>query len=293
MNGSVSPMLSRRRLRTELRTARLKSNLTQEQVAKANEWSLSKINRIEQAKSSISANDLKALLRLYGITDQKQTDELLDLARASRQPPWWRSYGNVAPPRLLRLIDFESAASAVSQYETMFVPGILQTEEYASEVLQIFYNEASSSKRVPALVGLRTKRRELLTSENAPKFSFVLDESILHRQVGSPAIMSRQFTHIVEIAELPNVTIQIVQFTASLNPGIKGTFEVVEFADAPDENIAFLEGPRDDLIIEDPKEVEKYLEDFRRITEESLSLSDSVDRLRKAARDLAEPMESS
>ena len=183
MNDGVSPMLMCRRLRTELRTARLKSNLTQDQVAKAMEWSLSKMNRIEQAKSRISINDLRALLLLYGIKDKQQAEELLALPRVSQQTPWWRRrYGDVAPEVLLELIDYESAASAISQFETMFVPGILQTEEYASAVLQVFYDEKSSAER---LAELRTTRRGLLTSENAPQFYFIMDESALCRVVGS------------------------------------------------------------------------------------------------------------
>ena len=284
MVDSASPLLLRRRLRTELRTARLKKGLTQEQVAKAMEWSLSKMNRIEKAKSGISANDLKALLPLYDITDKEQAEELAALARAARQAPWWRRrYSDVAPAGLLDLIDYETAASAVSQFETMFVPGILQTEEYASAVLQVFYGEKSSDERVAALVSLRTKRRDLLTSENAPNFSFVLDESVLHRLVGSFAVTSRQLRHLVEVAELPNVTIQIIPFTSGLHPGMSGPFEVVEFEDTPDENIMFLEGPRGDFISDDPKETDSYLEAFRRIKDRSLTASDSVARLLKAA----------
>jgi len=285
MNDSASPMVLRRRLRTELRTARLKSNLTQEQVAKANEWSLSKVNRIEQAKSSISANDLKALLRLYGITDKEQVDELLALARASRQTPWWRRrYGDVAPELLLELIDYESAAASISQFETIFVPGILQTEEYASAVLKVFYDENSSAER---LAELRTARRDLLTGADAPQFSFVLDESVIHRVVGSPAIMSGQLMHLVEVVALRNVTIRIGPFAAGLHPGIKGTFEIVEFADTPDETVVFLESPRGDLIIDDPEDAKSYLEAFARITEKSLSPSDSVGRLRDAIGEMA------
>src|SRR5271166_2042335 len=121
MEDNASPLLLRRRLRTELLTARLNKELTQQQVAAAMEWSLSKMNRIEKAKSGISTNDLKALLPVYGITDGKRTEELLALARAARQSPWWRRYSDVAPPRLIELIDYESAASAVSQFETIFV----------------------------------------------------------------------------------------------------------------------------------------------------------------------------
>ena len=163
----------------------------------------------------------------------------------------------------------------------MFVPGILQTEEYASAVLQVFYGEKSAAERVAALVDLRTRRRDLLTSENAPKFSFVLDESVIHRLVGSPAITSRQLTHLVSVAELSNVTIQVVPFTAGLHPGMKGPFEVVQFEDTPDENIVFLEGPRGDFISDDPEETDSYLEAFKRIPGQSLGPSDSVGRYSK------------
>ena len=287
MNDNVSPMMLRRRLRTELLTARLKRELTQQQVAAAMEWSLSKMNRIEKAKSSIGTNDLRALLRLYEITDKEQTEELLALARASRQPPWWRRYSNVAPPVLLDLIDYEFTASAIRQFEAMFVPGILQTEDYASAVLKVFYDDKSSAERVAALVDLRTRRRELLTAENAPEFSFLLDESVIHRVVGSPSVTRRQLMHLVKVAEQPNVTIQVVPFTASLHPGMKGPFKVLEFEDVPDENIVFLESPRGDFISDDPEETSSHLQAFLQIREKSLSPSDSVSRIRSAADEMS------
>ena len=285
MNGSASPFMPRRRLRTELKTARLETDLTQDQVAKAMEWSLSKVNRIEQAKSGISANDLRALLRLYSITDKERIEEFLALARESRQTPWWRRrYGDIAPEILLRLIDYESAASAISQFETMLVPGILQTEEYASAVLRVFYDEKSSAER---LAELRTKRRDLLTSEDAPRFSFIIDESITRRVVDSPSVTSRQLTRLVEVAGLPNVTIQILPFAASVHPGMKGPFKVVEFEDAPDESVVFLESPNGGFFAEDPEEAQEYLEAFKRIRVKALSPSDSVNSLHKAADEMS------
>jgi transcriptional regulator with XRE-family HTH domain len=276
-------MMLRRRLRTELRNARLNTSLTQEQVAKAMVWSLSKMIRIETAQTGISVNDLKALLALYGITDKDRIDELVDLAQAARQAPWWRPYAEFAPPGLLQLIDYESAASDVSQFETMFVPGILQIEEYASAVLEVFYDEKASDERVAALVDLRTKRRDLLASKSAPKFSFVLDESVIHRLVGSPAIMNRQLRHLVDATKLENVTIRLVPFSAGLHPGMKGPFEVVQFEDTPDESLVFVEEPRGDFISDNPRETQGYLDNFKRITEKALGPLDSADRLRAAA----------
>lgn len=295
MEDSASPLMLRWRLRRELRTARLKKELTQKQVAEAMEWSLSKVNRIEQAKSGISINDLRALLLLYGITDKERTEQLLNLTRAAaararegRHDQWWSHYTEVAPAKLLELLDYESVASVISQFETIFAPGILQTEEYASAVLQVFYNEEiSAERRVAPLVDLRTRRRDLLTSKDAPKFTFVLDESVIHRVVGSPSIMSQQLKHLANEAELANVTLQIVPFTAGLHSGMKQSFELIQFAEASDENIVFLESPRGDFISDDPEETWNYLEAFESIAAVSLSPVESVARLRKAASEMA------
>jgi transcriptional regulator with XRE-family HTH domain len=286
MSNGESPLASRRRLRTELRAARLRQGLTQDQVAQTMNWSSSKMNRIEKARSSIGVDDLSALLRIYGITDGEQAEDLFALARAAGQRPWWQRYSDVAPAALLELIDYESMASAVNQFEIIFVPGILQTAEYAREVLRVFYDETSAAERLAALVDLRASRWDLLASENAPKFSFVLDESVIRRPVGNRSITSRQLRHLISVAELPDVTIQIVPFAVGLHPGMKGPFEVIRFDDTPDENVVFLESPRDDFISHAPEETRNYLEAFRHITQTALGPSDSVGRMRAAAAEM-------
>jgi transcriptional regulator with XRE-family HTH domain len=262
----------------------LDKGLTQEQVAQAMEWSLSKMNRIEKAKTGISANDLKALLPLYGITAGDRTEELLALARASRQAGWWRRFSDVAPSTLLELIDYETAATAISQFEPIFVPGILQTEDYALAVLQASYGPESPAAR---LVSLRTRRRDLLASDGAPAFSFVLDESVIRRPVGGPAVMRNQLMHLVSLADLPNVTIQVIPLAVGAHPGMRGAFKVIEFGDEPDENVAFLEGPHGDIISDDPAETGRYLETFRHIARLALKPPESVGLLGEAAGELA------
>lgn len=281
MEDNASPLLLRRRLRTELLAARQDNGLTQQQVAEAMDWSLSKMNRIEKAKSGISTNDLKELLLLYRITDRERVQQLLALARGAKQNPWWQSYSDVAPAGLRNLMNYESASSAVSQWETAFVPGILQTEEYASAVLQVFYAE-KSDERVERLVELRTKRRQLLTRENAPEFSFVLDESIVRRPVGSHSVMRQQFQHLVNVTDLQNVRIQVVPFAAGIHRGLPGAFEVVQFEDTPDENIVALEGQRD-FTSEDPQDTTNYLEIFGHIVDIALDPPDSLKLLTEAA----------
>jgi transcriptional regulator with XRE-family HTH domain len=283
MADSVTPLVLRRRLRTELRNARQEKQLTQEQVAKAMVWSLSKMIRIEKAQTSISINDVKALLQLYEINDEKETAELVALAREARKQSWWSSYSNVAPSALLELIDYESAAYAVRQFEPWFVPGILQTEEYARAVLQ-YYNARRSKSELAALVELQVRREDLLRREDAPQFSFILDEAVIQRLVGSPSVMHRQLERLFEVAKLPHVTIQVVPFSAGLHPGTKGSFEIINFADAADEFILFVETPRGGLISDFPEETQNYLEDFESIKEVSLGELDSVARLDEVAK---------
>jgi transcriptional regulator with XRE-family HTH domain len=156
-----SPLVQRRRLRTELKKARQESGLTQDQVAGETDWSLSKIIRIESGSSGISVTDLKALLQLYGVKDPEQVNSLVALARAARGRSWWSAYRGIAPHSLLQLIEYESAASIVRQFETLFIPGILQTEDYASAVIENYYDERPGSDFVRALVELRIRRESL------------------------------------------------------------------------------------------------------------------------------------
>jgi len=281
MANGGSPLVQRRRLRAELRKARQATDppLTQEQVASEMDWSLSKIIRIESGSSGISANDLKALLRLYGVTDSGQVDSLLALARAARERPWWSAYRDVAPSSLLQLIEYESAAQVVRQFETVFIPGILQTEDYARAVLDNYYEEGLGSDQLRALVDLRIRREDLFDAESGPSFNFLVDEAVVRRLVAGPSVMLPQLRHLIEVAQKPNITLVIIPFSVGLHPGMKGPFEIIEFADPAVGDIVFLESPRGDIISDDPEEILKYREAFEGLGSASLSPRDSVARI--------------
>jgi len=283
-----SPLVQRRRLRSELRSAREAKGLTQDQVAHEMDWSLSKIIRIEGASSSISANDLKALLSLYGITESERVDSLLALAKAGRERSWWSAYRDVAPSLLLQLIEYESVASAIRQFETLFIPGILQTEEYARAVIQNYYDdEGPGSDKLRALVELRVRREGLLNSEHSPSFNFMLDEAAVSRLVGGSSVMRSQLRRLIAVAEKPNVTVEIVPFSAGLHPGMRGPFEIIEFVDPLDKDIVFVETPRGDIISDDPKETKSYRDAFDRLEKASLGPRDSLALLARIAEELS------
>jgi transcriptional regulator with XRE-family HTH domain len=276
-----SPLVQRRRLRTELKKARQESGLTQEQVASEMEWSLSKTIRIESASSvsGIRANDLKALLQLYGVKDPEKVDSLLALARVARERSWWSAYRDIAPPSLLKLIEYESVASAVQQFETIFIPGILQTEDYARAVIQDYYDYRPGSDTLRALVELRTQREDLFDAENRPSFKFILDEAVVRRLVGGSSVMRRQLKRLIAVADKPKVTVEVIPFSAGLHTGMKGPFEIIDFADPSDSDIVYLETPRGDIFSEDPEEALRYREAFDGLRKASLGPRDSLARI--------------
>jgi transcriptional regulator with XRE-family HTH domain len=277
-----SPAVQRRRLRAELRRARLDAGLTQETVAQSMDWSLSKLIRIENGSVGISTNDLKVILQHYNITDEKRTTELLALSRAARDRSWWQTYGGGSiSKRLIQLIEYENAAFISRQYEDLVIPVLLQTEDY----MRVSSNQltpAMSDSEVDTLIEVRLKRQELLRRSAAPQFFFVVDEAVVRRDVGGKAVMHPLLQRLIDTAELPNVTIEVIPFTAGLLPGLQTPFVIHEFSDGADDDVLYLEYPRVDLLSrDDPDEILNFREDFERLRRASLGPGGTVDFLRR------------
>jgi transcriptional regulator with XRE-family HTH domain len=270
------PVLPRRRLRAELKKARQHSGLTQEQVASQLYWSESKVIRIEGGTSGVSVTDVKALLDLYGVTDPGQVNLLVKLAQAARKRSPWSAYRDVASQSLLQLIEYESVASAIRQFETIFIPGILQTEDYTRAVIEnYYYDERPGSSRLRALVELRLRRNALFDSEGAPSFHFMLDEAVVRRLVGGASVMRSQLRRLIEVTDRPNVVVEIIPFSAGLNPGMRSPFEIIEFFDPSESDIVFMESRRGDIISDVIEETLSYREAFRELGKASLGPRDS------------------
>jgi transcriptional regulator with XRE-family HTH domain len=281
-----SPAVQRRRLRTELRRARLDAGLTQEQVATAMDWSLSKLIRIENGSVGISTNDLRAILLEYKITDDRRVSELLALARAARERSWWSSYSDSVPPRLLQLIEYETAALITRNFQPLIVPGMLQTEEYA-RMSSRQLDPQMSAGRVEALVEVRMKRQELLRRSDAPLQFFVMDEAVVRRVVGGEDLMRRQLQHVINVSDMPNVTVEIVPFTAGLLRGLQSQFLIYEFPDAADDDVLYLEDARGALLSRDNQdEVLSFREQFEQLREGSLGSEGSIEFLRSLVEEL-------
>jgi transcriptional regulator with XRE-family HTH domain len=271
MNSTPSPLVQRRRLRTELRRARSGAELTQDQVARAMDWSLSKIIRIETGAVGISTNDLKALLSLYKIQDPARTNELVELARASRQTSWWSKYREDISPQYMQYIEYEEAASVLRTYDPLVVPGLLQTNEYIDAIFRKVADPDISAHLVQARTEIRLARQHLLEQASPLDLICVLDEAVIQRLAGERSIAPGQIERLISLATRPNITIEILPFDAGLHHGMFESFIVLEFPDPEDSDVLFVETSRDMIVSHDEAgEISGYLEVFEQLRSMSL-----------------------
>ena len=232
--------------------------LTREEAAeaiRASEW---KIHRLENGQVGFKERDLVDLLERYGVTDPDEVQELLDLAREANIPGWWQRYGDVLPQWFRSYVDLESAATLIRTYEGMFVPGLLQTDDYMRAVIRGAHLE-DSAEEVGRKVRLRMARQTLLTREHPPRLWAVVDEAALRRPVGGPGVMRGQLERLLEATKLPNVTLQVLPFEAGAHAAMVGAFSVLRFPDQELQDVVYLEHISGASYLNKPDEVAQYL----------------------------------
>ncbi|MEJ3745545.1 helix-turn-helix transcriptional regulator [Actinomycetes bacterium KLBMP 9797] len=265
MPTNLDPAVQRRRLMVALRELRMDKSLTQMQVAEALEWSHSKIVRIENGDVGISIVDLRALAELYGVTDKRQVDELLNMARQSRQQRF-AAYIDLLGKEFSRYLGYEVSASFLRQYEPSIVPGLLQTEDYMYATARTF-NPHESDETINRRVAARIERQKLLSREQFPEMHFILDEAVLRRHVGAESgndrLMLGQIDYLKEVAARPRINIRVIRFSAGAHQGMRGPFLLLEFPDPKDDALLYMENSRGDLTTrEDAAEITSYMEAF-------------------------------
>jgi transcriptional regulator with XRE-family HTH domain len=272
VDPSRSPLVHRRRLRTELRRVRAGASFTQEQVATAMDWSLSKVIRIENGGVGISTNDLRALLNLYEIHDRGRIDDLIELARASRQTSWWGKYREVVTHQYLQYIEYEEASAVFRTYQPVLVPGIFQTEEYAALIIRKLSTPGITAEVIRTRIEVRMARQQLLEQAVPPTVICVLDEAVIQHIMGERNVAEGQIARLIDLANRPNVTIEVVPFSAGLYRGILQPFNHLEFPDPEDNDVVYLENPERDILIsnDDPGEVTDFRELFEGIRSMSM-----------------------
>jgi transcriptional regulator with XRE-family HTH domain len=236
-----SPTVRRRRLGLILRDLREQRGLTGEEVGASVERSNSWLSRIEMGKSGLRTRDLRDLLNLFEVTDVRLRAELEELAKAGKERGWWNKYGDAVTGPLSTFIGFEVDASEILAYESAVMPGLLQTEDYARALFTDGY-PPESTEMINRKIKIRMQRQPRLTQEPSPlKLWAIIDESVLHRRVGSTAIMQAQLQHLRDAAQMPNVTLQVAPFTAGAYPGLVRPFMILRFPLAADPDLAYTE----------------------------------------------------
>ncbi|MGH3764467.1 MAG: helix-turn-helix domain-containing protein [Pseudonocardiaceae bacterium] len=286
--GSTVP---RRQLGRYLRDLRNKSRLTVRAAAAQLEWSEAKIWRIETGQTSLRSLDVEAMCKVYGAPTDI-TEALMGLAKETKARGWWHSYGNVIPEGFDVYIGLEEAASHFSWYESELVPGLFQTEDYARSVIRAD-NPGVDDAEIERRVHVRLERQTLLTRvTHTPVFDVVLNEAILHRPVGGEEAARGQLKRLVEVSELPTVSLRVVPFGAGLHHGImSGPFVMLRFplngnGQDTEPPTVYVDGFTGDLYLDRPHEVERYNTAFTNIWECSLDERASQKLITQVTREL-------
>ncbi len=241
------------------------------------DWSLSKVIRIETGAVGISTNDLRVLLNLYAIRDPDRTGELIELARASRQTSWLSKYRGDITAQYLQYIEYEEAASVLRIYEPLLLPGLLQTQEYAAAIMRKLADPDTSAELIRNRIEIRLRRQQLLERAAPPTVICVLDESTIRRIIGERDIARDQLARLIDLANRPSITIEIVPFSAGLHRGLLEPFIILEFPDPEDSDVLYSESSRDAIFSHDEAgEITRYREIFEDLKDISLGESDTL-----------------
>ncbi|NEY34710.1 helix-turn-helix domain-containing protein [Streptomyces sp. PRKS01-65] len=284
MASNVNPTVRRRRLGQELRRLREQKGMTAEEVAERLLVSQSKISRLENGRRSISQRDVRDLCGVYEVDDQRLVDSLMQMAKDSRQQGWWHAFGDIPYSVYIGL---ETDAESLRTYEPQIITGLLQTRSYAEALIQGALPETSAAD-IEKRVQVRIRRQERVTARTNPlRLWVVLDEASLHRVVGSRQIMREQLEHVAEMSHLPHITVQVLPFDVGAHPGINGQYSILEFSDAADSSVVYIEGVTSDLYLEKAQDVQKYTVMYEHLRAQALNVEQSRQRIEDVAKEYA------
>ena len=277
-----SPTVRRRRLAAELRRLREERGLTLEQVSDEVDWHPTKLSRIETAKRAVRTSDVRALLAVYELA-RSDAEPLLALAREARQRSWWQAYGDAVPESFQVYLGLESEATSLLIYESEFVPGLLQTEDYTRALHRA--KQRRTEDEIEQMVAVRTARQALLTQAEAPQLWTVINEAVIRRVVGGPEIMSAQLARLVEATKLPNVTLQVLPFTAGAHAAMGGGFHALSFP-PPAGAVVYIEYQTGSLYLEKSPEIDSYMVVFDHLRASALPAEASRSFIAQVAKEI-------
>jgi transcriptional regulator with XRE-family HTH domain len=276
LTGTGSPTVMRILLGVRLRRLREASRISLDEAGYALRASSSKISRLENGRVGFKDRDIVDLLALYGVTDEAQREELRVMAARANSRGWWHDYSDILPAWFEEYIGLEEAATQIRGYEVQFVPGLLQTEDYARAVTLLEY---SNPKEISRRVNLRMTRQAILSRPEPTSLRVVLDEAALRRPIGGSSVMRAQLKHLIEMSQRPNVTIQVMPFKMGGHSAVGGSFTVLRFAESDLSDVVYLEQLASSQYLDRQDVIDKYLTVMERLCLEAAPQPDSINRL--------------
>jgi transcriptional regulator with XRE-family HTH domain len=276
-----------RRLAAELRRLRSRAEITGDQVAEELGWSPSKVSRLEHGRTGFKVADVRSLLDLYGVPEPHRT-ELLSLAEDTRRKSWLESESANLPSAFGTYVSMENEAETIWNWEPHIVPGLLQTEDYARSIFEAWQTVITMSPaEIQRRVEIRLERQRLLERKPPLTLSFVIDESVLTRQIGDAGVMRGQLEHLVECSQRTGIKVRVLQFSA-FHPVLTGSFSYMQFAGAEDvsfDDIVVIEHLTSNYYIEAEDDTYQYRLTFERLVKESLDPQHSRELIQKTMQD--------
>ncbi|GAA2547028.1 helix-turn-helix domain-containing protein [Pseudonocardia hydrocarbonoxydans] len=261
-------------LGTQLRRLREANGVTREAAGEAIRASSAKISRLELGRVGCKERDVLDLLTLYGVTDPAEREGYRDLATRANARGWWQQHNDVLPSWFEMYLRLEQAAKVIRTFELQFVPGLLQTEEYARSVI-LLGHRGSPPDDVDQRVQLRMSRQKMLGEPGAPQVWAVLDEAAVSRPYGTPAVMRAQLEHLLEAGHRPNVTIQLLPFRAGSHAAAGGPFSILRFAEPDLPDVVYLEQLNSAVYLDKRSDVEDYAGVWERLVVQALTPRDT------------------
>lgn len=265
------PTVIRIALGSRLRRLRESCGITREAAGDAIRGSHAKISRLELGRTGFKERDIRDLLTLYGVTDDDKREPYLDMARKANDPGWWQSYSDLLPAWFETYVGLEQAATTIRTYEAQFIPGLLQTADYARSVIMLG-NDDETERRVD----VRMRRQQILHRRSAPTLWAVIDENALRRPVGGITVLREQIQHLIDISEKSNVRIQVLPYSAGGHPAAGGPFSILRFPEPELPDIVYTEQLTSLMYMEKRHDVELYMSVMNQLSVQSLSPADSL-----------------
>jgi transcriptional regulator with XRE-family HTH domain len=280
-----SSTVRRRRLSAEIRRLREEVGMTSVEATKRLEWSSGRLTKMERGEWVLpNPRDIRDLCDLYGVTDERQRDYLITLAKEGREKGWWNAHKKDLPETFSHYIGLEAGAAELYVAHPVIIPGLLQTADYARATIlggPAEVDEAEAERRVEVR---HERQQNLIFREDDPlRLYVVIDEAALRRQVGGPAVMRAQLEHLADLSKLAKVSIQVVPFGAGAHPAVAGSFSILKFPEPQDPDIVYVETVAGDLFVEEKEEVGDFDIAFRRLQMAALSPVDSIDMIAATA----------